>query len=129
MRLVFNACLATAWVVLGGFAFAAGDQLDDNALVSRAQSVQAVKDPPVDRVLGLHRGLPVVVDVRCGDVCPQNTVRFIHYIGQTEAACAQTRGDIVSVDVPKGITSGQEKFCVPHILVRQKLYIDRPFQR
>ncbi len=110
-------------------AVAANDILSDNDLVARANAVFAAKEAPVDRILGIHKGLPVIVDVRCSDICPNYTVRIIHYAGAAEAACAQTRADLVMVNVPRSITTGPEKFCVPHALVSRRQYTDRPYQR
>ena len=124
MRLCLSLCIAA---VIAAPAFASGDVLSDGELLSRAAAVFAVKEAPVDRILGLHKGLPIIVDVRCSDVCPNYTVRIIHYAGAAEAACAQVRGDLVSVDVPRSITVGPEKFCVPHALVQRRLYTDRPY--
>lgn len=126
MRLCLAVCIAA---VISAPAFAAGDVLSDGDLIARANAVFAVKEAPVDRILGIHKGLPIIVDVRCGDVCPNSTVRIIHYAGAADAACAQTHGDLVSVDVPRSITVGPEKFCVPHALVSRRLYTDRPYQK
>lgn len=123
----------SSWIVLfaglGGVAMAAGDPVSDSDLISRAEAVLASKEAPADRILGIHHGLPVLIDIRCGDVCPAYTVRILHYPGQAEAACAQTGGDIATVDVPKSITYGPEKFCIPHILFSRKRFTDKPFQR
>lgn len=108
-------------------AAASTDILSDGDLVSRASSAFANKEPPADRILGIHRGQMVMLDVRCADVCPNYTVRIIHYAGAPN--CTQLGGDIVSVDVPRSITTGPEKFCVPHVLVSRRLYTDKPYQK
>jgi hypothetical protein len=108
-------------------AHATSDVISDRELVTRAQSVLAVKEAPIDRVLGIHDGQMIIVDVRCSGTCPASTVRIIHYAGNQEAVCA--RADLVTVDVFRGLTIGPEKFCVPHALVQRRLYTDRPYQR
>ena len=110
-------------------AFASNDVLSDSELLSRANDAFAAKEAPVDRVLGFHNGQMIIVDVRCSDVCPTNTVRIIHYAGSADAVCAQTRADLVTVDVPRSITVGPEKFCVPRVLVSRRLYTDKPYQK
>lgn len=113
----------------GGPAWAVNDALSDADLIARTSAVLASKDAPPDRIIGLYKNLAVVVDLRCSDACPQSTVRIVHFAGTAEAACAQTAGDLVTVAVPRGLTSGPEKFCVPRILVSRKLYTDRPYQK
>ena len=38
--------------------------------------------------LGLHHGVPVVVEFPCSDICPQYTTRIVHYDLAPGAACA-----------------------------------------
>jgi hypothetical protein len=108
---------------------AVNDVLSDSDLASRVSAVFASKDAPPDRVLGLHKGLPVLLDIRCSDLCPANTVRIVHYIGAADAACAAAAGDLVNIAVPRGITMGPEKFCVPHVLAGRHLYTDQPYRK
>ena len=110
-------------------AFARTDPLSDSQLVSQVSDVFTERETPPDRMIGAHKGMPVIIDVRCAGACPATTVRIIHYIGSVEQACTVTGGDIIAVDVPRGLTSGPEKFCIPHILVSRHLYTDRPYQR
>jgi hypothetical protein len=118
-----------AFVLSGGCAGAMNDPLSDAELVGRADAMFAMKDGPADRVLGVHRGALVMVDVRCGDVCPAYTVRIIHYGVDPGPACKQIGGDIASVGVPKGIGVGLQDFCVPHVLYARKRYVDHPYQK
>jgi len=107
---------------------ASSDALTDAALVSRASAVFAVKEPPTDRVLGIHRGALVFVDVFCSDVCPANTVRVIHYQVGPGPLCTQLGGDSVSIVVPITVGARPLDYCIPHILYRRHLYTDRPYQ-
>lgn len=124
------------WILLAVFtaaaampAFARTDSLSDSQLVSQVSDVFTERETPPDRMLGTHKGMPIIIDVRCAGNCPAATVRIVHYMGSVEQACAATGGDIVTVDVPRGLSSGPEKFCVPHTLVSRRLYTDRPYQR
>lgn len=133
MLLMTKTQMAVACAVLSALASspvqAAGTPLSDGDLVTRATAVQAVKEAPTDRILGLHKGVPVIVDVRCGDVCPQNTVRIIHYTIEPGPACTNLGGDTARIAVPVSIAVMTQPFCVPHVLYRQNLYTDRPYQK
>jgi hypothetical protein len=67
-------------------------------------------------VLGVHRGVPVVADFPCADVCPANTVRVIHYdiVGETE--CTRRGGAPRTEWVPEGIGNVPRIFCLPSVL-------------
>jgi hypothetical protein len=126
MRLVFS---ATALAILCGCAGAATDPLSDTDLVSRSSTVMSVKQAPIDRMLGVHKGAPVIVDIRCSDVCPNYTVRIIHYTVDAGPACAKLGGDTAAIMVPVSIAVMKQNFCIPHVLFQQKLYTDRPYQK
>lgn len=113
----------------GQAAEASTDMLSDAELLARASAVFASKDLPADRILGVHRGRQVILDVRCSDLCPAYTVRIIHYLAPPDVTCIQSGADTVDIQVPQGIASAQQGFCVPHVLVAHKLYTDRPFQK
>lgn len=110
-------------------AFAAADPVTDADLVARAAAVLAVKDAPVDRMLGSHKGVPVIVDVRCGDICPQYTVRIIHYIVPPGPDCTRLGGDTANVPVPVSIAMRPQPFCIPHVLFGKNLYLDHPYRQ
>lgn len=109
--------------------WAANDPLSDSDLASRANTLFSGTETPADRVLGIHNGVLVIIDVRCSDLCPANTIRIIHYMGGVEAACKQTGGDLINIVVPRGLSTGPEKFCIPHVLASRKTYADKPYQR
>lgn len=106
---------------------AAGDVLTDADLVARANAVMSVKEAPVDRMLGVHKGMPVIVDVRCANVCPQNTVRIIHYAAGPGPDCTKLGGDTASITVPVSISERPQPFCIPHVLYGRQLYTDHPY--
>lgn len=110
-------------------AFAGVDPVSDGDLAARASAVMAVKEPPVDRMLGNHKGVPVIVDVRCGDVCPQNTVRIIHYVVSPGPDCVKLGGDTANVMVPVSIAMRPQPFCIPHVLYGRNLYLDHPYRK
>lgn len=133
MLLMTKTQMAIACAVLSALASspvqAAGTPLSDTDLVARASAVMAVKEAPMDRMLGLHKGVPVIVDVRCGDVCPQYTVRIIHYTVEPGPACTKLGGDTARIVVPVSIAAMTQPFCVPHVLYGKNLYTDRPYQK
>jgi hypothetical protein len=66
--------------------------------------------------LGMHHGALVVADFPCGDVCPNYTVRIIHYDTPPGPACARLGGVVVSRSVPVSIAVTSQSFCVPAAL-------------
>jgi hypothetical protein len=72
--------------------------------------------------LGRYRGVPVVAEHPCSDVCPQYTVRIIHYRLPPEATCASVGGVEKEVLVPIAITVRSKTFCIPEPLVASEQY-------
>jgi hypothetical protein len=66
--------------------------------------------------LGLHHGAPVVADFPCGDICPNYTIRIIHYDAAPGPACAKIGGVTVTREVPQSIAVIKQSFCVPAVL-------------
>ena len=73
-------------------------------------------------VLGSYRGVPVVAEHPCSDVCPQYTVRIIHYQLPVDASCASVGGVEKQVLVPIAIAVRPKTFCVPEPLVASGAY-------
>jgi hypothetical protein len=67
--------------------------------------------------LGRHHGVPVVAEFPCGDVCPQYTVRIIHYALPGGTSCRSVDGVEQSVAVPVAIAVMQKTYCFPRVLV------------
>ncbi|WEN16095.1 hypothetical protein PY254_05330 [Rhodanobacter sp. AS-Z3] len=63
--------------------------------------------------LGRHHGQPVVAEFPCSDVCPQYTVRIIHYQLADGVSCASVGGVEKEILVPVAITVRLKTFCVP----------------
>jgi hypothetical protein len=99
--------------------------LDDAALQAYAARTfdKAMMGQTVE--LGRHHGVPVVAEFRCGDVCPQYTVRIIHYRLPEGADCAAAGGVEKSVLVPVAIAMMQKNVCVPKVLVASGSYYTR----
>ncbi len=70
--------------------------------------------------LGRHHGALVVADFPCGDVCPDYTVRIIHYDAPPGPACARIGGVTQTRAVPQSIAVIQKSFCVPAVLAARK---------
>lgn len=75
--------------------------------------------------LGRFRGTPVVAEFPCADVCPQYTIRIIHYRLPAGASCADVGGVEKSVPVPIAITVMPKTFCIPEPLVASGQYYGR----
>lgn len=108
-------------------AHASTETLSDTVLLQMVSVLHSAKQSPADRILGIHNGARVMVDERCSGVCPDRTVRIFHYMPGTK--CTAVKGDTVQVEVPRGLSKGDESFCVPHILYLRKLYTDNPYGR
>ena len=84
---------------------AAPRHLDDAALrayAGRPWSKAALMNRTVE--LGRLRGVPVVAEFPCADVCPQYTVRIIHYRLPADTSCSAMGGVERTVLVPVAIT-------------------------
>ena len=95
-----------------------------------AAALQAWAGKPWDKAalmhatvdVGRYRGVPVVAEHPCSDVCPQYTVRIIHYRLPADASCASVGGVEKQVLVPIAITVRPKTFCVPDALVESGAY-------
>ena len=85
-------------------ATAAAENLSDEAVLQYA-SRNYDKGEMMDKhvVLGVHRGTPVVVEFPCSDVCPNYTVRVIHYDLATKQSCSEAGGVWKPFGFPKGL--------------------------
>jgi hypothetical protein len=77
-------------------------------------------------LLGLNRGMRVVADYPCSDVCPQATVRIIHYDRPPGPGCEAAGGVTASRMVPISITVQRVDYCVPTVLERGQAIRRRP---
>jgi hypothetical protein len=72
--------------------------------------------------VGRYRGMPVVAEHPCADVCPQYTVRIVHYRLPPDVSCVSVGGVEKEVLVPFALTMRSETVCVPEALVASGLY-------
>ena len=100
-------------------ALAAGAASVRDTLTDAAIAAYAAK--PFDKrtkmllreVLGVHHGVEVVADYICSDLCPDYTVRVIHYNVKPGPDCDAVGGRTVMRRVPRAIATFNEPFCVP----------------
>jgi len=67
-------------------------------------------------VLGELNDVSVVVDFICGDVCPDATVRIIHFDVEPGPKCTEIGGVERSIVVPVAIAAMPRVYCFPRIL-------------
>lgn len=121
----------TVVLALGGAACAAARAatpglLDDAALrayAARPFDKHAMMGQTIE--LGRNHGLPVVAEFPCADVCPQYTVRIIHYRLPEGTGCTAAGGVEKSVGVPVAIAVLPKTFCMPKALVESGAYYTR----
>jgi hypothetical protein len=68
------------------------------------------------QVLGKMNDVDVVVDFMCSDVCPDYTVRVIHFDVDPGPKCDEIGGVEQSVVVPVAIAAMPKLFCFPRVL-------------
>lgn len=73
--------------------------------------------------IGRQHGVEIVADYQCGDVCPDNTIRIIHYDVEPGPKCSAVNGLVESVN------TGwiEEEFCVPRAVANaEAVWVDNP---
>ena len=98
--------------------------------------IAAIAASPFDRrammfhheLLGLNRGLRVLADYPCSDVCPDATVRIIHYDRPPGPGCEAAGGVTASRMVPISISVQRVDYCVPAVLERGQPAKRRPYR-
>ncbi|MET4568763.1 hypothetical protein [Rhodanobacter soli] len=123
------ASVVTVFAAVAGMAIGATACAGTPAQMDAA-ALQAWAGKPWDKAalmnttveLGRYRNVPVVAEFPCSDVCPQYTVRIIHYRLPPEASCATVGGVEKEVLVPIAITVRSKTFCIPEPLVASGQY-------
>ena len=123
------ASVVTVFAAVAGMAIGATACAGTPAQMDAA-ALQAWAGQPWDKAalmnttveLGRYRNVPVVAEFPCSDVCPQYTVRIIHYQLPPEASCASVGGVEKEVLVPIAITVRSKTFCIPEPLVASGQY-------
>ena len=91
--------------------------LQDSDLTAYARSTfdaRAMEGKSV--VVGVHRGIPVLAEFPCSDLCPAHTTRIIHYDLPADDTCTKGGGTRVHVGTPVGIGYLPVEYCVPRVL-------------
>lgn len=91
--------------------------LSDAQLINIAQqdSRKPVEGQP-NLVIGVHNGTKVIEEFHCSDLCPENTVRIVHYDVPEQATCDSIGGVTKSVLVPIAITVKPREYCFPKVI-------------
>ncbi|KRE85544.1 hypothetical protein ASG75_08145 [Rhodanobacter sp. Soil772] len=121
--------IVTVFAAVAGMAIGASACAGTPAQMDAA-ALQAWAGQPWDKAalmnttveLGRYRNVPVVAEFPCSDVCPQYTVRIIHYQLPAETSCASVGGVEKEVLVPIAITVRSKTFCIPEPLVASGAY-------
>ena len=131
MRSPISIVVAVAVAVAASFAMASAGATSPTEMDAAALKAYAAK--PWDKAasmnttaeIGSYHGVPVMAEFPCSDVCPQYTVRIIHYRLPADASCASVGGVETQVLVPIAITVRSETFCIPEPLVASGLYYSK----
>ena len=67
-------------------------------------------------LLGVNRSTPVVAEYICSDVCPDYTVRVVHYQLSPRQACADIPGVERKQTIPVAIAAMDKLYCYPQII-------------
>ena len=121
MRNPISLVLAVAVVTIFGLTAACAT----SPMQMDAAALKAYANQPWDKAtlmhtkveLGSYKGVPVMAEFPCSDVCPQYTVRIIHYRLPADASCASVGGVEKQVLVPIAIAVMPQTFCIPEPLV------------
>ncbi|OOG59634.1 hypothetical protein [Rhodanobacter sp. C03] len=121
---IMTVLITIAGVTIGATACATGPAQMD------AAALQAYAGKPWDKAalmnttveLGRYKNVPVVAEFPCSDVCPQYTVRIIHYRLPSDVSCASVGGVEKQVLVPVAIAVMPQTFCIPQPLVTSVQY-------
>lgn len=95
---------------------------NDSTLID-TQLIQLVKQTdrkPVEGqpnlAIGVYNGTKVIEAFHCSDLCPENTLRIIHYDVPDVESCARIGGVIKQILVPIAITVAPRQFCFPEVI-------------
>jgi len=84
------------------------------------QLAKQTKRKPVEGepnlVVGIHNGTKVIEAFHCSDLCPQNTVRIVHYDVAAGPTCDAIGGVTKQILVPIAITVAPRPFCLPQAI-------------
>lgn len=98
------------------YAADANPPLSEDTLLSYASTPFSRVDKRIVP-LGRLNGTPVIAEFICSDLCPDYTVRVIHYELKKDQACREVGGIEKAVRIPVSIAETDKTFCFPAVLV------------
>lgn len=95
-----------------------GPRLTDKELLDYASSSydKGLYDQP-PKILGDLRGVDVVVEYKCSDICPNYAVRVIRFELPADKTCDQVGGRYTYFDLPPFSQQPHGGYCVPNVLM------------
>jgi hypothetical protein len=95
-----------------------GPRLTDRDVLNYASSSydkNLYRQPP--KVLGRLRGVDVVVEYKCSDICPNYAVRVIRFELPQGKTCDEAGGRYKKFELPPFSMQPDGGYCVPAVLV------------
>ena len=68
-------------------------------------------------VLGSRGGAIVLAEYICSDICPEYTVRVVHYELSKDQNCSEVSGIEKEIRIPVAIAAMNKTYCFPKILI------------
>lgn len=97
---------------------------DDDLLTYAKSSFDKAEMMGKDIIIGKHKDIAVRANFPCSDVCPDSTIRIIHYDIDPKLAnmCNMVGGEVKSILVPIAITVRPQEFCFPKPIIESGIY-------
>ena len=108
--------IAIAFVGVGSSCVGATPLTEQSLLEYASQPYDKAKRALDREVLGALNGGTVVANYICSDLCPDSTIRIVHFDVEPGEGCAAVGGIERSVVVPVAITARATAFCFPRVL-------------
>ena len=113
-----NACVATSHNSSNPTSVSHdNDTLSDAELINIAKQQNRQPQSHTSRsVIGVHHGVNVIEEFQCSDVCPENTMRVVHYDIDDAAQCSNVGGVVKSILTPIAIAVMPKDYCLPAVI-------------
>ncbi|WP_282277590.1 hypothetical protein [Stenotrophomonas sp. PS02297] len=114
MRIFKGVGLGLTLVGLAG----CGPRLTDSGVLNYASTgydKRLYDQPP--KILGSLRGVDVVVEYKCSDICPNHTVRIIRFELPNGMNCNEAGGRYTYFELPPFSMQPEGGYCVPAVLL------------
>ena len=113
-----NACVATSHNSSNPTSVSYdNDTLSDAELIAIAKQQNRQPQSHTSRsVIGVHHGVNVIEEFQCSDVCPENTMRVVHYDIDDAAQCSNVGGVVKSILTPIAIAVMPKDYCLPAVI-------------